>query len=82
MLRKAKVCVLDQLLLERFGGKVGRGLALERSRRHEASSQAKSLFGPALTVCSQDSETLSRTGHNGRCKLMFAGKRRGCRAWT
>jgi hypothetical protein len=24
MLRKAKVCALDHLLLERFGGKVGR----------------------------------------------------------
>jgi hypothetical protein len=33
MLRKAKVCVLDQLLLERYCGKVGWGLAVELSRR-------------------------------------------------
>jgi hypothetical protein len=35
MLRKAKVYALDRLLLERFGGKVGRGLALVSSRRRE-----------------------------------------------
>jgi hypothetical protein len=35
MLRKAKVCVLVRLLLERFGGKVGRGMAAELSRRRE-----------------------------------------------
>jgi len=33
MLRKAKVNALDQLLLERYGGKVGRGLAVELSQR-------------------------------------------------
>ncbi len=36
----------------------------QRWRRHEASSRAKSLCGPALTVYSQDSETRSRTRHN------------------
>jgi hypothetical protein len=30
---------LDQLLLERFGGKAGRGLALELSRRHDYSNR-------------------------------------------
>jgi hypothetical protein len=35
MPRKAKVCTLDRLLLKRFGGKVGRGLALVSSRRRE-----------------------------------------------
>jgi hypothetical protein len=29
MISKVKVCALDRLLLERFGGKAGRGLALE-----------------------------------------------------
>jgi len=32
MLTKANMHALDRLLLERFGGKVGRGLALELSR--------------------------------------------------
>jgi hypothetical protein len=82
MIRKANVCALDQLLLERFGSKVGRGLALQLARRRESSGRVESLFTPALTVCSQDSETRSRTGHNGRCKQMFADKRRECRAWT
>jgi hypothetical protein len=29
MISKVKVCALDRLLLERFGGKADRGLALE-----------------------------------------------------
>ena len=34
MIKKAKVfCALDQLLLERFGGKVGRGPDVRLSRR-------------------------------------------------
>ena len=44
---------LDQLLLERFGGKVGRGLALEYSQRRAHSRRLESLFTPVLTVCSQ-----------------------------
>jgi hypothetical protein len=39
MLRKAKVFALNQLLLLRFGGKVGRGLAAELSRRHAYSNR-------------------------------------------
>ena len=35
MLRKAEVCALDQVLLERYRGKVSRGLAVELSRRHD-----------------------------------------------
>jgi hypothetical protein len=35
MQENAKICALDRLLLERFGGRVGRGLALERSRRRD-----------------------------------------------
>jgi hypothetical protein len=33
MIKKAKVCALDQLLLERFGGKVGRGPDVQLSRQ-------------------------------------------------
>jgi hypothetical protein len=82
MLTKANIEKLDRLLLERFGDKVGRGLAVEVCRRREYLNVRKSLFGPVLTVCSQDSETRSRTGHNARYKLMFVVERREYRAWT
>jgi hypothetical protein len=65
MLRKAKVCVLDHLLLERFGGKVGRGLALKLSRRRDVYTQVESLFAPALTVYSGKDESSADKGHNG-----------------
>jgi hypothetical protein len=45
MIRKAKVYVLDRLLLERYGGKVGRGLALKLCRRREHLS-ARNLYLP------------------------------------
>jgi hypothetical protein len=48
-LREHNARALDQLLLERFGGKVGRGLALKVSRRRDVSTQAESLFTPVLT---------------------------------
>lgn len=64
MLRKAKVYALDQLLLERFGGKVGRGLALESSRRRERPGRAESLFEPSLTRYSKDSK--ASDSHSGR----------------
>jgi hypothetical protein len=38
---------LDHLLLERFGGRVGRGLAIQLAR--DASKPAESLFAPVLT---------------------------------
>ena len=82
MLGKAKVYVLDQLLLEFYRGKVGRGLVLETSGQHDYSTRVESLFTPALTVYSQDSETRSRTGHNGRYKQQLVVERRECRAWT
>ena len=54
MLRNAKVCVLDQLLLERYRGKVGRGLAVRLSRRRDNSRRLESLFTPLLTKLRND----------------------------
>jgi hypothetical protein len=56
MLRNAKVCVLDQLLLERYRGKVGRGLAVRLSRRRDNSRRLESLFTPFLTNLSKESQ--------------------------
>ena len=67
MLRNAKVCALDQLLLERFGGKVGRGRAVELSQGCDSSRHLESLFTPVLTYCngnSGDSEYSAEMGHN------------------
>jgi hypothetical protein len=64
MLRKAKVCALDQLLLERFGGKVGRGLALELSRRRNPLSAWTPLFFKVSTKC-QPRRPSSKIGHFG-----------------
>ena len=68
MLTKANLsAALNRLLLECFGGKVGRGLAFDLCDRSHFS-----LFGPVLTVYSQGSEIRSRTRHNAKYKLMFA----------
>jgi hypothetical protein len=81
-LREHNARALDQLLRERFGGKVGRGLAVETSRRRVHSSQVEALFAPVFTVYSQDSETCSIMGHNAGCKRMFVVKRRRHGVWT
>jgi hypothetical protein len=54
MLRDAKVCVLDQLLLKRYRGKVGRSLAVRLSRRRDNSRRLESLFTPLLTNLRKD----------------------------
>jgi len=56
---------LDQLLLERFGGKVGRGLAVQLSRWRSASTQAESPFAPVLTGYTGQDESCTGTGDNG-----------------
>jgi hypothetical protein len=53
-LREHNVRALDQLLLERYGGEVGRGLAVELARRRDVSTQADSLFIPVLTHLRND----------------------------
>jgi hypothetical protein len=65
MLRNAKVCALDRLLLERFEGKVGRGLALDLVRRRAFSAWMESLFAPALTGHSGKDESSVLTEHHG-----------------
>ena len=64
MLRKAKVCALDQLLLERYGGKVGRGLAFQLSRRRDSSRRVESLFIPVLTNHTEKDESSAETRNN------------------
>ena len=64
MLRKAKVCALDQLLLERYGGKVGRGLAFQLSRRRDSSRRVESLFIPVLTRHTEKDESSAETRNN------------------
>jgi hypothetical protein len=65
MLRKAKVCALDHLLLERFGGNVGRGRAVELSRGCDSSRRLESLFTLVLTSYTGKDESSAETGHNG-----------------
>jgi hypothetical protein len=55
---------LDQLLLERFGGKVGRSLPVRLSRRRDSSRRVESLFGPVLTSHTEKDETFVETEHN------------------
>lgn len=63
-LREHNARALDRLLLERFGGKVGRGLALEVSHRRAVSVWTKSLFAASLTGHSGIDESSADTGHN------------------
>ena len=58
---------LDQLLLERYCGKVGWGLAVELSRGCDSSRCLESLFTPVLTYCNGHSgagESSAETVHN------------------
>jgi hypothetical protein len=67
--RFVKTDALDQLLLERFGGKVGWGLALKVSRRRDVSTQAESLFTPVLTGHTGEDESFAKTGHNAGANI-------------
>jgi hypothetical protein len=76
-LREHNARALDRLLLLRFGGKVGRGLALQLwRRRDDLSGRLEFLCAPGLTRYSQDSETPSETWDN------VGANRREYRAWT
>jgi hypothetical protein len=69
MLRKAKVCALDHLLLERFGGKVGRGRAVELSRGCDSSRCLESPFTPVLTYCNDTVEMVNPQPKRGIMKI-------------
>ena len=71
---------LDRLLLERFGGKVGRGLAVEVSRGRDLSGRLEFLFAPVLTGHSGEDESPAETEDNARGKLMFVVEERS-EAW-
>ena len=60
---------LDQLLLERFGGRVGRGLTVQLSRRRGAYTQAESLFTPDLTGYTGEDESFAETEHNAGANI-------------
>jgi hypothetical protein len=64
MIRKADTYALDQLLLEHFGSKVGRGLAVRLSPRRDNSRRVESVFAPLLTVHSGEDESFAETVHN------------------
>jgi hypothetical protein len=58
---------LDQLLLERFGGKVGRSLPVELSRRRQSPNVRRFRSAPVLTGCNghtEKDESFAETGHN------------------
>ncbi len=71
MLRKAEVCALDQLLLKRYCGKVGWGLAVKSSPRRDSSRRVESLFTLVLT-CQSDhtgDESSAETVHNADANI-------------
>ena len=76
-LRDHNARALDQLLLERFGGKVGRGLAGELSRAHDFSNQMESLFAPDLTGYTGQDESFDATGHNGKMQTLVCRRTKG-----
>jgi hypothetical protein len=63
-LREHNARALDELLHERFGGQVGRGLAVELRKHSRFYIQAESLFAPALTGYSGKDESSADKGHN------------------
>jgi hypothetical protein len=61
---RSRAQTLSFLSIERFGGKVGRGLAVELCERSHNCARTEYLFAPVLTVYSQGSENLSETVDN------------------
>jgi hypothetical protein len=77
MLTKANMHALAKLLLERFGGKVGRGLALRLSRRRDLSGRLESLFAPVLTSLTVEDESPAEMGDNERMQTNVCGRAKG-----
>ena len=70
----------DWLLLQRFGGKVGRGLAAELSRRHDFPTRIEFCVAPVLTGYSGQDESFDTTGHNGKIQTNVCSRTKG--AWS
>jgi hypothetical protein len=64
MIKKAKVCALDQLLLERFGGKVGRGPDVQLSRRRNLPD-VWNLCLPRYSCTAMDTVDRRQTNRGG-----------------
>ena len=81
-LREHNARALDLLLLERLRGKVGRGLAVQLSRRRDNRTQVKCRAAPALAGHSSPGGWMNlwpKRGIMAVRKQKFAVKRRECR---
>ena len=67
----------DWLLLQRFGGKVGRGLAAELSRRHDFSTRVEFCAAPVLTSYTGEDESFDATGHNDKVETVVCSRTKG-----
>jgi hypothetical protein len=68
-LREHNARALDRILLEHYGGKVGRGLAVRLSQRRDNPRRAESLFTTVLTGHTGDGESFAETGHNAGANI-------------
>jgi hypothetical protein len=64
MIKKGKVCALDQLLLERFGGKVVRGPDVQLSRRRNLPD-VWNLYLPRSSRTAMDTVDRRQTKRGG-----------------
>ena len=71
MLRKAKVCAMGRLLLERFVGKARRGLTIELSRRRYNLPSVWDFYFPRS---SSVSERKARMVKFRRCRENMQGR--------
>jgi hypothetical protein len=67
----------DWLLLQRFGGEVGRGLAAELSRRHDFPTRVEFCVAPVLTSYTGEDESFDATGHNGKVETVVCSRTKG-----
>ena len=79
MPRKAKVCALDRLLLGRFGGKAGWGVAADSRERSRLSARTESLFARVLTGRSGEGESYAERRDNGRVQTNVCDATKGVR---
>ena len=68
---------LNRLLLQRFGGKVGRSLAVQLSRRRDKSTQVKSRVAQVLTGYSGIDESLAEMEDNCQVQTTVCSQAKG-----